>query len=368
LRLPQVLLVLGLLSGIIVGRNAGGSTKSLVLAENVTAYLVVLPLTVANMRLHRRMIKLVLGGLLVVALAKGLLGLAEIASGRGLSIEGTAALTYYEPTANWVVMVALLGLFAAVLARVRPPLWMLLGSPLLIGSLVLSYRRSFWIAAVLGLLLVLLLALSPLGRRLLVPSALIVAAAIWLLGSVTFQSQSPIVRRAVSLSPTSVTKNVEDRYRLDERANVLAELKKHPITGLGELVPWSASARPLPVEHESGREYVHFTALYLWLKLGIFGLAAYVTLLLATGRLAWRVWRESHDAIVRCFGLASLCGTVGLLAAETTASFTGVDLRFTVVFAAQIGLLALIAGPPFSPAEADGILPAGRSVGPAPVG
>jgi O-antigen ligase len=353
LRLPHVMLALGLLSGIVVGRASGVSTKSLVLAENVTAYLVILPLTVANMRIARRTIVLLLGCTFALAILKALLGLAEIASGKGVSIEGTANLTYYEPTANWLVMLALLGIFGAVLARVRPPLWMLLGTPLLIASLLLSYRRSFWIAAILGLLLVLLLALSPVGRRLLVPSALVLAAAIWLLGSITFQSQSPIVRRAASLSPTSVATNVEDRYRLDERANVIAELEHHPITGLGVLVPWSSAARPLPVEHENGREYVHFAALYLWLKLGIFGLVAYLTLLIATARLSWRVWRESREPIVRCFGLASLCGTAGLLAAETTASFTGVDLRFTVVFGAQIGLLALLLGNSAPPAEAE---------------
>ncbi len=343
LRLPILVLVLAMLSGIAMGHASGVSLKSVVLAENVIAYLVILPLTVANLQVDRRRLRLLLAAGFALAIVKALLGLAEIASGRGISIEGVSKLTYYEPTANWLVMLALLGLFAAILARLRPPLWMLLGSPLLIASLVLSYRRSFWIATVLGLLLVLLLALSPVGRRLLVPTGLFLAAAIWLLGSITFQSQSPIVKRAVSLSPTSLKSNVEDRYRLDERANVLAEIERHPITGLGILVPWQASVQPLSIEHEGGREYVHFAALWWWLKLGILGLLAYFGLLIAAARLAWRVWRESVDSIARAFGLASLCGMAGMLAAETTASFTGVDLRFTVVLGTQIGLLALLA-------------------------
>ena len=238
---------------------------------------------------------------------KGLLGVLEIAAHKGPAIEGSSSLTYYEPTANWVVMVALLGIVAAILARLRPPLWMLLGTPLLIASLLLSYRRSFWIAAALGLLLVVLLALSPVGRRLLVPTALFVAAGIWLLGSINFQSsQSPIVKRAASLSPSSLANNVEDRYRLDERANVLAQLEKKPITGLGILVPWEATERPLPVEHEEAREYVHFAALWWWMKMGILGLLAYLALLLATARLAWRVWRERTETDLQGFrsGLA----------------------------------------------------------------
>jgi O-antigen ligase len=232
---------------------------------------------------------------------------------------------------------------AAMLARMRPPLWMLTGTPLLIASLVLSYRRSFWIGTVLGLVLVVLLALSPMGRRLLVPIALVVAAAIWLLGSVTFQSTSPIVKRAASLNPTSLTNNIEDRYRLDERADVIAELERKPVTGLGILVGWHAYAQPLSVEHEEARQYVHFAALWWWMKLGIFGLLAYAGLLIAAARLAWKVWRRGWEPIVRVFGLASLCGIAGLLVVETTATFTGSDLRFTVVFATQLGLLGLLA-------------------------
>jgi hypothetical protein len=344
LRFPSLIVVLGMLSGIMVGKSGGEGLKSLALAENLIAYMVIVPLTVANLKVEPSRLRLALGGLFALAIVKALLGIAEVALHKGISIEGSANLTYYEPTANWVIMLALLGIVVAAVARLRPPLWMLLGSPLLIAAMVLSYRRSFWIATVLGLVLVILLALSPVGRRLLVPAGLVVAASIWLLGSINFQSQSPIVRRAASLSPSSLSKNVEDRYRLDERANVLGDLEKKPVTGLGMLVPWEAGTRPLPVEHEDARQYVHFALLWWWMKLGIFGLLAYPLLLFAMARLAWKVWRRSAEAMFRAFGLASLCGVAGLLAAETTATFTGTDLRFTVVLAAQIGLLALLAG------------------------
>ena len=41
-----------------------------------------------------------------------------------------------------------------------------------------------------------MLGTSPVGRRLLVPIGLAVAVAIWLLGSIHFQAQIPIVKRA----------------------------------------------------------------------------------------------------------------------------------------------------------------------------
>jgi hypothetical protein len=103
--------------------------------------------------------------------------------------------------------------------------------------------------------------------------------------------------------------------------------------------------RPLSVE--SGEErgaYVHFAVLWYWVKLGIVGLAAYLSLLIGTAVLAWRVWRNSEDLVLRVFGLASLSGIAGLALIETTASFTGTDPRFTLVFAAQAGLLALAEG------------------------
>jgi hypothetical protein len=306
--------------------------------------LLLLPLAVANLRLDRRRVSVALTVVSALAIAKALAGMIEVLGHYGAPIEGRSTLTYYEPTANWLIMVVLLGVVGMLLARVRPPLWALLGSPLLIASLLLSYRRSFWIAAVLGLLLVIVLGVGPSGRRLLVPVALLLAGAVWALGFVSFQSSgSPIARRIASLNPSRIEANVEDRYRLDERANVLGEIGEHPIAGLGMTVPWSASYRPLPVEHPEGRLYVHFAALWFWLKLGILGLVAYASIMLGSIVLALRVWRARREPLLRAFGLASLCAVLSLGAVETTASFTGIDPRFTALFGVQIGLLALLA-------------------------
>lgn len=352
LRLPSILLAGGMLVGILAGRAAGGSLRFVVASEDVLGFLLVLPIAVANLRVEPRQLRGLLHGAMALAIVKAFLGLVEVRGGYGQAIEKGATLTYREPTANWLVMIALLALLAALLARRRPPLWMLLGSPLLVASLLLSYRRSFWIAAVLALLLVVLLGLSPLGRRLLIPGALAVAFAVWLLGSVHFQSQLPVVKRAVSLQPSSLEANVEDRYRLDERANVIAEIERHPIAGLGMTIPWEATVRPLSVEHEDGRTYVHFAALWFWLKLGLLGLLAYAGVLLGGIALAWQAWRRSHGATFRAFGLASMCGIVGLAVIETTATFTGVDSRFTIVLGVQLGLLALLARSAAPPADA----------------
>ncbi len=343
LGMALVMLALAMLVGAAAGRATGIGLSEIAHSYNVVAYLLFLPAAIANLDLDRAQLALLLKGAVALAILKATIGLLEVFGGYGVAIEGRSTLTYYEPTANWLMLLTALGVVAALVRRIKLPLWVLLGSPLLVASLVLSYRRSFWIASALALLLVLLLGISPPARRLLVPTAVLVAFAIWLLGSTNFQSsQSPLVRRAESLAPTSLQTNIADRYRLDERANVLGTLKQHPITGLGMKVPWPATFRTPSIEYENGRQYVHFVSLWFWLKMGILGLLAYLMLMGGAMLLAWRVWRRHSEQWASVFGLASLCGLAGLMVAETTASFTGVDPRLTVLLSAQIGLLALL--------------------------
>jgi O-antigen ligase len=337
------LLALAMAAGAFVGHGAGISLRYSIFAEHVLFYLLLVPVAVANLDLDERQITRLLTGAMALAVVKAVLGLVEISQSLGQPIEGSSTLTYYEPTANWLIMIALLAILGAVVTKAEKPLWVVLGSPLLITCLLLSYRRSFWIASVLGVLLVLLLGTSPAGRRMLVPAGLAVVAAIWLLGSLHFQSDLPIVKRVDSLSFSQLEANREDRYRLDERANVLAEIRAHPISGLGVGIPWQATAAPLSVEHEEGRQYVHFAALWFWLKLGVLGLCAYVALIAGSIVLAWQAWRRTSHPWLRVFALASVCGIAGLVVMDTTASFTGVEPRFTVVLAAQVGLLGLLA-------------------------
>lgn len=338
---PMMILALAMVAGAVTGHAAGTSVRFAIMSENVLAYLLFLPIAVANLDIDRRRLIWILLAAMALAIVKAILGLVEVAGHAGATIEGSETLTYYEPAANWLIMIGMFAVAVALLARNRMPRWILLGSPLLVACLILSYRRSFWIAAVLGLLLVVVLGTSPVGRRMLIPAALGLAIAIWALSTISLQSQSPVVKRIESLTPSRLEANPQASYRLDEQANVLTAIKAHPLTGLGVAVPWKANVRVLSVEHPEGREYVHFTALWYWLKLGLLGLLAYVAEIVAAMVLSFQAWRRSPEPVLRAFGLASLCAVVGLVAIETTASFTGVDPRFTVIFAAQMGLLAI---------------------------
>jgi O-antigen ligase len=333
LALPLLLVALAVAAGIVVTRADGSGTIDTLVAARVLLYVLLVPTAVVNLDLDPRQIRMLLGGAVALALLKAAVGLIVMATGGSVELDGGTHITYYEPTANWLVLVVALGILGALVGGMRPPAWMLAGLPLLIA------------AAALGLVLLLMLGTTARGRRVLVPSVVLVAVAIWLIGSLEFQAQTPLVKRVSSLAPTQLERNAEDRYRLDERANVVAEIRSHPVSGIGLQAGWSASERPLPVEHVEGRQYVHFTLLWWWLKLGILGAAAFAAIVLGGLLLAWQTWRRNAAPLVRCFGLASLCGIAGLIAVETTASFTGVEARFTVVFAAQLGLLALLASP-----------------------
>jgi O-antigen ligase len=214
-------------------------------------------------------------------------------------------------------------------------------TPLLVLSLTLSLRRSFWIGAALGILLVIVLGSRPAGRQIVIVTGLLLAAAVWFLTLQPLQAEAPLVKRAQSLEPTKVEQNAQDRYRIDELRNVTAELRAHPVTGLGLGGQWSAT-HPLGVEHENGRSYTHVVAFWWWLKLGILGLLAYLAVMAATLAMSWQAWRRSSDPVLSAAGLAFLCGVLALAVVETVGSFTGVDPRFTALFGAVAGLLAVM--------------------------
>ena len=341
LMLSLALLGLALASGLLVGRDAGVGLTTGLLQVHTFVYLALVPLIAANLRVSNRTVVRVLWLGVALALAKALLGLLVVVTGRGLAID-SSVLTYYEPAANWLMTVVLLSIIAAVLARVRLPTWVVGAAPILLLSLVLSYRRSFWIADLLGIALVVLLGLSAGGRKVLLPGIVLVGAAIWALGGVAVQSDTPLGQRVQSLSASNIQAKPDDRYRLDERANVVAAIKDHPIAGLGIGVPWEASARPLPVEVNPDHQYVHFAVLYWWLKLGVLGMLAYAAMLASALLMSFRVWQHAPEAVMRAFGLGSLCSIVGLVVIETTATFSGTDARFTLVLAGQLALLGVL--------------------------
>lgn len=340
LTLPLALVVLATIAGAVTGAFNGVGAKDVMFAARQLSWLVIVPLLVVNVIETPRQVRGALAFAAGLATIKAAIGVAGVAAGVGIVVEG-ATISYYEPTANWLILLAILIVGAALLTHARPPGWVIAATPLLILSLALSFRRSFWIAAVLGILLVFLLASRPLGRRIAVVGAILLGLAAWTVSLQPVQTETPIVERARSLQPSKVESNAQDRYRIDELRNVTAEIRRHPVTGLGLGGEWAA-VHPLGIEHENGRGYTHVVALWWWLKLGILGVISYLALMGTMLAMGWQVWRRSADRLFAAAGLGIFCGVLALAIVETVGSFTGIDPRFTAVVGAVGGLLAVM--------------------------
>ncbi len=336
--LPLIALAAAAIGGLATGYYGGASASGLVMTGIRFGQLLLLPLIVANLLTDKASVRAFLVGAAGLAAFKAITGLAAVATGAGFTVDG-GVITYYEPAANWLMLMFLLFCLAARVRRFRLPGWVWWTVPLALLAFLLSYRRSFWLAAAFAVIVVLVTASRRSGRTALVivgvGLVLVLAGTAALSGK--SEVQSPVLERARSLQPGSIGQDSGDRYRLDEQRNVVSELEDAPVTGLGMDVPWSAR-HPLSEEHD--RNYVHVILLWYWLKLGLIGVLAFIWLYAMAMWTAFGIWRRHPDELVRIGALAALGGLVALAIVELTASFTGVEPRLTIVFAALIGWIA----------------------------
>jgi O-antigen ligase len=338
---PLLLLVAALFSGLVVGLSNGAPINEIAFTARPLVVLLVLSVVVVNAIRDRTAIVRALYLLAGLVALKAALGLISLLIGQAYTSPGDPSLTYLDPTVNWLTMALVLVLVATLVSGRRPPLWLAAASALSFLSLLLSYRRSFWIGALAGILIVVIIGSGPLRWRTAVPILATVTAAVWLtLGSGLISNlEGPIAERAASLDPSRIEANAQDRYRIGERTNVLADLRENPATGLGLAVGWTGRFPP-SLDRPGSRDYVHFTALSWWLKMGLLGLLAYLSLI---GTAIWAsvsVWRRHDDIRLRLFGLAMAGAVAGLALAEMTGAFVGINLRFSAIAAGALGLLA----------------------------
>lgn len=340
--LVLALLALALISGSIVGHYAGQGFNPITEQLRGVLPLIVVPWLAVNAIRDTRDLRRMIAFIGVLTVVKSALGLLGVLTHVGVAAGGTS-ITYYEPAVNWLAMGFILMMLASAIRRVPMRRVAQLATLIVLLSLVFSLRRSFWIGTVAAVPVLLLIVTPRAGRRFLVPALLVLVCAVWmtLSSGIVVESQSPVVQRIQSLNPTHLTTNAEDRYRLDERKNVIAAIRATPLVGLGFAVPWQ-ERYPLSVEQPGGgRLYVHMAILWYWLKLGVIGLVSYIGYLLAAIVVGIQVFRRHHDARVRLMGAAAAASFVGLAVVETTATFLGVDDRMTVLAGCLVGLLSV---------------------------
>jgi O-antigen ligase len=336
--LPLLALAAASAGGFATGYFADAGATDLARSAGRFSELLLLPFLVANLVRDTEALRACLAGAGLLVAFKAITGLLAAASGAGFTVDG-GTITFYEPVANWLLLMFLLFMLAAWVRRVPLPAWAHWLAPLALLALVLSYRRSFWLAGAFAIVLVLVLASRQRGRTALaiVGTGLVLV----LVGTLTLgdssEVRSPVLERARSLQPGEISSDAADRYRIDERRNVMEDIRRHPLTGLGMNVPWTARY-PLSEEHD--RNYTHIVLLWYWLKLGILGVISFVWLYAVALWTALRVWRRHPDPVIQLGALAAVGGLVGLVIVELTASFTGVEPRLSIVFGALLGLIA----------------------------
>lgn len=338
------LLAAATVSGLItaIAAQAGVSAGDLYHRAMDDVYLLVIPVLIFNLYRGTSALRTFMAVFAAIAAIKGLSGSYAALSGVGTTLIGESAASYLEPTPNLIMVAYLLGVLAAVVRRVKLPLWAYGGAGFAFLALVLSYRRSFWIAAVAGIVLILIIASRRRGRTTLVIGAVALALAVVAVSSVgSLESSSstgstPLLQRAEALTPTGFEANRGDRYRNDERANVIENLEEVPLTGRGLGVGWRVK-QPLAELHD--RTYVHFALLWFWLELGPFGVLAYITLLITGVWLSSIVWRRHPDPLIQVGAMAATGTVIAMGIVELTAAFTTIDARFTIVVAAGFGWL-----------------------------
>ncbi len=332
-----ILLAVAFVTGSVVGYFAGAGIGAQIDGwRNVLPMIVAVPLVAAVLPSDR--VRPVLVVAAVLTIVKALTAVALTAANGG----GIDGIVFYEVTANWMFLLYLLVVFAAWVKGASLPWWVWAAVPLVTVAFVVGLKRSLWLGGVVGLAMVLVIGLSRLGRRLAAPAVVVAGALVWILLSsgINVTLQGPVGERVSSLDPSSLQSNAQDRYRLDERANVWAELKRQPLTGLGQGVEWRA-VYPLGIEHEDARNYVHNAVMWFWMKYSLLGALGYIALMLAATIVGVRVSRRHAVPQIAAVGLGTAGAIVSLAVAEVAGTWTGADSRFTLILGAVIGVLAV---------------------------
>jgi len=336
-----LLLATAVVAGVVIGYTAHPATSfgDLFHRSLTAGYIVLVPFLAVNVIRDTRALRLFIAIAAGLAVFKGASGLYAAFGGIGEAVE-SETISYLNPVPNLIMLMFVLGVVAARIRRVEVPGWMLAGAPIAFLALVVSYRRSFWIAAALTLIVVIIIASRRRGRAVLAIGSVSLALAVVgvvAVGSSDNQQASPLVERAQTLSPSGFGSNRGDRYRIDERRNVIQNLREHPLTGVGLGVNWAVHY-PLAESHD--RRYAHVAFLWFWLAFGPLGPLAYVTLLAMALWTAARIWRRHPDAVVQVGAMACFGGILALAIVELTATFTAIEPRTSILLGAMLGWLA----------------------------
>ncbi len=237
---------------------------------------------------------------------------------RGVSPRPEAILAHEEAFffGVFILMVAGLWLFGER-GRLRQVASLLL--PFVVIADLANDRRLSWVILFAGLIVLAVGAWIRLPARRVVISRLVLAA---MAGSVLYfplfwNSTGTLgqpARAVQSILVPSARDLSSNQYRVQEDANLAANIKASPLVGLGFGVPIAYTVRIVDLTSLSSMlKYVpHDGALYIWMRLGILGSIAFWSMIGAAFILAASLIRRM-DTRVALFGCLALCALLAYL-------------------------------------------------------
>lgn len=218
------------------------------------------------------------------------------------------------------------------LRRAWQRIFLLLQVALLGGGLLLTYTRAQWVAS--GVALVLACALLPLSaKRRLARATLIALPILMLLAGLVGTGVLPVAEtsagqalaaRATSiLAPDQTLNSASLEWRVFEVRAAASALSQHPLLGVGvgndyrgvTLLQGEASGVLWPLDGSKGRltRWVHDSYLYMAVKMGLPGIAAFLWFSVAFLVGGMRAYLDAPDGAEKLVVLAVLCSFAGLL-------------------------------------------------------
>ena len=299
----------------------------------------------------------VLRALVVVGLALGLWGLAqwvlniEFTGARDVGVrEGVRFTTSGRGQLQGGLfafpVAILLGLAALVSGRLRTPratVFVLTVVVLNAVSLLLTFERSFWVATVVGAIVIVLKAgRAERARAGLWGGAVLIVffavLATFLPGELTAARE-----RLLSLSQYGSDRSVH--YRVAESRHVTAEIRAAPVTGsgFGASIFWGR-----PWERVPPRSYTYSHNGYLWLAWKV-GLPAATLLLAALGICLARARPRHPDPLFASIGDGAQASIVALMLVSVTfPSFSQLSITPTLGFLAGVCLATQVGRSPIA--------------------
>ncbi|MDP8245349.1 MAG: O-antigen ligase family protein [Candidatus Hinthialibacter antarcticus] len=266
---------------------------------------------------------------------KGLQGVFLYTLGEGLQIKWKirAIFTGWGDSLNFVTMLLILAAF--VLDRAPLPakrLW-LVATPIVLFSFLFSYKRAYYVALVVGLL-VLFLMQKGRARVRFMTSAFVGFLLLLILITAAGQWRPIGMRFESILNPT---KESSANYRLVEWQNALISIRKNPTSGIG-------LGGVMPMEIYLSRTNllgVHNTYLWVAVKMGAVGLFAYLLLQLAFVKRLLRQNQALHDPFLRTLSRGLTCVFAAFCAAQMFAPMF-IQMRTSTWFGVILGIGMLL--------------------------